>query len=105
MEHFALIVIQWLGRAIAQKIAGSAIQAVWQRFAPYYEQLFKAAETARQTASEYSEVTEKIAQQTSEITALLNTADAQLALLLARNEQLQAENQDLRARLAQYEPA
>jgi len=86
-----------MGRVIAQKLAGSALQAVWVRISPFLQDLVKSAQFWRQQADEHTKAVERIEEATKDIPDLLDAATAEIA-------RLRAENAILQERLAKHEP-
>ncbi len=98
MDPFALIVLEWIGKAIVQKVLGKALTTVWERLAPKLELLIKSADEAEQIANAHANVAAKIADDAINMTDLLNAANKKI-------EALQAENATLRERLTALEMA
>jgi uncharacterized protein YhdP len=96
MEPFALMVLEWIGKAIAQKVLGKALTTAWQRLSPKLELLVISAEDAERKAIEQTATAAQIADDSNSLTELLIAANEKI-------QRLQAENAALRERLTAAE--
>jgi len=51
MENLALFILEWIGKIIAQRLAGSAISAAWKRISPPLADLLKSSQHADKDAA------------------------------------------------------
>ncbi len=96
MEPFALMILEWIGKAIAQKVLGKALTTAWQRLSPKLELLVTSAEDTEQKAIEQTTRATQIAEDSNSLTALLIAATEKI-------QALQAENAARRERLTAAE--
>jgi predicted RNase H-like nuclease (RuvC/YqgF family) len=97
LENLALIVIEWVGKIIAGKLAGSALSAAWKRVYPDIRKALQSSRLARLEAEAEISRVEELEGQVQNYAILLREAAAQI-------DRLKAENAELRHRLAKYEP-
>ncbi len=107
MDHFALAFLEWLGRVVAQRLAGTALSAAWKRLSIQMQLLSKSSNENEETALESEGKAHAVIQDAKQSLALLKAANEKIKLLETETEKLkllEAENAELRARLAKYEP-
>lgn len=94
MDSFALELLEWLGRLIAQRLAGGVIHMAWKRVAPKLKTVLKLSEAERERAGAQQAETDEVRQDLVEMAKMLEEAAVRIAAL-------EEENAGLRARLAE----
>jgi len=97
IEYILLQSLEWLGKVIGAKLAGTAAGYAWQRLFPYFETILKSSGLWKETAQEHKEAVDNAEAATQKLIFALDEANANI-------KALQDENGDLRKRLSKYEP-
>jgi len=97
VAHLALIFLEWAGKVIASKLAGTALDKAWRRLGPSLRKLIKRAEEQEAETNNLQTAAEELRLSTAGVDEDLDKATQKI-------DALQRENKALRDRLSKYEP-
>jgi hypothetical protein len=97
LEHYFLVFLQWAGKIIGGRVAGTILNSAWKRISPSLERRDTTLRLWRRKNAETTEIAKEVKKLNGEAFALIEEAFAKIAAL-------KAENAELRRRLAKYEP-
>ncbi len=100
MEPFVIEILAWVGRLVAQKIAGHALAQGWKRLSMSIQSVLSKGDALHEVDKAVAEVVDRSDAKNAEAASVLKALLARNAELEMRNQELEAENAALRARVS-----